>query len=143
MAVLATKKKQDTAFLAIVVVATIGYSLLSLVNHSLFKTYTLDLGIYTNALFDYAHFRLPDCSMFKSRDMLLLCDHFDLYLVLLSPLVYVFGSWTLLVVQIAAMIFGGIGIYKLVGLYTDDHLLPPLAMILILFLIMLSFLFFY
>ena len=129
MAVLATIKKQDTAFLAIVVVATIGYSLLSLVNHSLFKTYTLDLGIYTNALFDYVHFRLPDCSMFKSRDMLLLCDHFDLYLVLLSPLVYVFGSWTLLVVQIAAMIFGGIGIYKLVGLYTDDHLLPPLAMI--------------
>lgn len=129
MTLLATKRKQDTAFWVIVVVATIGYALLSLVNHYLFKTYTLDLGVYTNALYDYAHFRLPDCSMFKARDMLMLCDHFDLYLVLLSPLVYVFGSWTLLIVQIAASILGGIGIYKLVGLYTDDHLLPPLAMI--------------
>ena len=129
MTLLATKRKQDAAFWVIVVVATIGYALLSLVNHYLFKTYTLDLGVYTNALYDYAHFRLPDCSMFKARDMLMLCDHFDLYLVLLSPLVYVFGSWTLLIVQIAAAILGGIGIYKLVGLYTDDRLLPPLAMI--------------
>ena len=129
MTLLATQRKQNVAFWTIVAVATIGYALLSLVNHYLFKTYTLDLGIYTNALYDYAHFRLPDCSMFKARVAPLLCDHFDLYLILFSPLVYIFGSWTLLLVQIAATILGGIGVYKLVGLYTEDRLLPPLAMI--------------
>ena len=126
---LATNKKQNAAFWVIVAVATIGYALLSLVNHYLFKTYTLDMGVYTNALYDYAHFRMPDCSVFKTRDMLLLCDHFDLYLIILSPLVYVFGSWTLLVVQIVATIFGGIGVYRLVSLYTEDRLLPLMAMV--------------
>lgn len=123
------EKRQKVMFLTIVAVATIAYSLLSLVNHYLFKTYTLDLGLYTHALHEYAHFRLPDCSMFKSKVVApLLCDHFDLYLVLLSPLVYVFGSWTLLFVQIAGVVMGGVGVYKLIGLYTDDRWLPLLAM---------------
>jgi len=50
-----------------------------------------------------------------------------LYLLLLSPLVYLFGSYTLLIVQIAAVLFGGWGIYKLIGLYSDDDWMPVLA----------------
>jgi len=48
-------------------------------------------------------------------------------LLLLSPLVYLFGSYTLLIVQIAAVLFGGWGIYKLIGLYSDDDWMPVLA----------------
>ena len=103
------------------------YCLISLVNHYFFKTYALDLGLYTHAMYDYAHFRMPDCSMFKPTDASLLSDHFDLYLPLLSPLVYVFGSYTLLIVQIVAVLLGGWGVCKLIGLYTDDEWMPVLA----------------
>lgn len=109
------------------IVAGMVYVLISLVNHYLFKTYALDLGLYTHALYDYAHFRAADCSMFKPMPQSLLSDHFDLYLMILSPLVYIFGSYTLLIVQIAATLLGGWGVYKLISLYTDDDWLPILA----------------
>ena len=60
------------------IVAGMVYALISLVNHYLFKTYALDLGLYTHALYDYAHFRAADCSMFKPMPQSLLSDHFDL-----------------------------------------------------------------
>lgn len=95
------------------IVAAIIYSLISLVNHYCFRTYTLDLGLYTNALYDYAHFQFNDSRAFKDVSENLLADHFDLYLPLLSPLSYIFGSYTLLIVQILSVLFGAVGIYKL------------------------------
>ena len=65
--------------------------------------------------------------MFDMDYVKVLCDHFDLYLLLLSPLVYVFGSYTLLVIQIASILLGGWGVYKLIGLYTDDEWIPIFA----------------
>ena len=115
------------ALAAVFIVAGVLYALISLVNHHLFKTYALDLGLYTHAIYDYAHFRVADCSLFMDSQASLLSDHFDLYLIILSPLVYVFGSYTLLIVQIAAVLLGGWGIHKLIGLYTDDEWLPLLA----------------
>ena len=76
---------------------------------------------------------MPDLSMFGREPALALSDHFDLYLMLLSPLVYVFGTYTLLIVQIAAVLLGGWGVYKLIGLYTDDDGMPLLAMAAFLF----------
>ena len=112
---------------AVLTAAAVLYALISLVNHYLFKTYALDLGLYTHALYDYAHFRMADCSLFRPQAQNLFSDHFDLYLPLLSPLVYVFGSYTLLLVQIVAALLGGWGVYKLISLYTDDGLIPVLA----------------
>lgn len=122
-----SKRQKNITLAAVFTVAGVLYALISLVNHYLFKTYALDLGLYTHAIYDYAHFRLADCSMFKPMPQNLLSDHFDLYLMLLSPLVYVFGSYTLLIVQIAAVLLGGWGVYKLIGLYTDDDWLPIMA----------------
>ena len=119
--------RNKIALVAVFTIAGVVYCLISLVNHYLFKTYALDLGLYTHAMYEYAHFRMADCSMFKSIQVSLLSDHFDLYLMILSPLVYVFGTYTLLIVQIAAALLGGWGIYKLIGLYTDDDWLPILA----------------
>lgn len=107
--------------------AGVVYCLISLVNHYLFKTYALDLGLYTHFMYEYAHFRRADLFMMDMAPQSALSAHFDLYLILLSPLVYVFGSYTLLVIQIAAVLFGGYGVYKLILLYTDDDLLPLLA----------------
>lgn len=120
-------KRGKVALAAVFTAAGVLYCLISLVNHYLFKTYALDLGLYTHAMYDYTHFRIDDCSMFQAVPRSILSDHFDLYLVILSPLVYVFGSYTLLIVQIAAVLLGGWGIYKLIGLYTDYQLMPILA----------------
>ncbi len=93
-------------------IAALVYSLISFVNHYCFRTYTLDLGAYTNALYDYAHLSFNDSSTFKAVPENLLADHFDLYLPLISPLVYLFGTYTLLVVQLLATLIGAIGIYR-------------------------------
>ena len=120
-------RQGEMVMIAILALAGVFFALISLVNHYLFKTYTLDLGLFTHAMYEYAHFRAADCSMFMDSQASLLSDHFDLYLIILSPLVYVFGSYTLLIVQIAAVLLGGWGVYKLIGLYTGDRLMPLMA----------------
>lgn len=89
------------------------FASISLVNHYNFRTYTLDLGLYTNALYDYARFQFNDSLVFKEIPENLLADHFDLYLPLFSPLSYIFGTYTLLVVQIGAILWGAVGLFKL------------------------------
>ena len=91
------------------------YALLAFVNHYLFKTFALDLGLYTNALYDYGHGQFNDKGVFKPVAENLLSDHFDLYLMLFSPLSWIFKSYTLLVVQCAAVVAGGFGIYFLLN----------------------------
>lgn len=120
--------KNKTAVAAVVVAAGILYALISLVNHYLFKTYALDLGLYSNFMYEYSHFHRADLFMLNKASQSAMSAHFDLWLVILSPLMYVFGSYTLLVIQIAAVLLGGWGVYKLIGLYTDDKLMPVLAM---------------
>ena len=128
-----SKRQKNITLATVFSVAGVVYCLISLVNHYLFKTYALDLGLYTNALYDYAHFRMDDCSMFLRETRSTLSAHFDLYLLILSPLVYLFGSYTLLVVQIAAVLLGGLGIYKLIGLYSEDNHLPLIAVMVFFF----------
>lgn len=88
------------------------YSLISLVNHYCFRTYALDLGLYTNAAYKYAHLQLADSVMIKEFYEPILGGHFDLYLALFSPLTYIFGTYSLLIVQIIALVFGGFGVYR-------------------------------
>lgn len=95
-----------------VLVMGILYSIISIVNHYFFRTYALDLGAYTNALFDYSHFRWNDSTVFKEVGENLLADHFDLYLMIFSPLSLLFGTYTLLIVQIVFVLLGGIGVYQ-------------------------------
>ena len=120
-------KRSKILLATVFVVAAIVYCLISLVNHYLFKTYALDLGLYTHAMYDFVHGRIDDCSMFKDVPQSIFGAHFDLYLFIMSPLVFVFGSYTLLIIQIAAVLLGGWGVYKLIMLYTDNELLPIFA----------------
>lgn len=98
--------------LLILIVFGTLYSLISIVNHYNFRTYALDLGTYTNALYDYIHFQWNDSTVFKSVKENLLADHFDLYLMVFSPLGLIFKNYTLLIVQIFFILLGGLGIYK-------------------------------
>jgi len=112
--------KNRSLFWLILVFALL-FGLISLVNHYNFKTYALDLGAYTKALWDYAHFHWCDSTVFKAVPENMLADHFDLYLVLFSPLVYLFGTYTLLIIQILFLLGGGIGLYKCLKLYTGQE----------------------
>lgn len=89
------------------------HGLVSFPNHHQFRTYALDLGLYTHALWQYAHGSLADCALFLEVDQPLFADHFDLYLPLLSPWVFITGSWTLLIVQWLAVLFGAWGVRRL------------------------------
>jgi uncharacterized membrane protein len=98
------------------------------VNHYYFRTYALDLGLYTNAAFKYAHFQLADCNVIKEFPETLLGGHFDLYLIIFSPLIFLFGTYTLLIVQIFFLISGGVGVYKYFQLIeNNDRGTPILA----------------
>jgi len=105
------------------------FSSISFVNHYNFRTYGWDLGINQNAIFDYAHFRWNDCMIMQPSFTNVLSDHFSLYPILVSPFYWIFGSWTMLVFQISAILFGGLGIYKYVRRLTENETLARIALI--------------
>lgn len=106
------KEKNKLYIIFTIVFFCVIYSLISLVNHYNFRTYTLDLGAYTNALFDYSNLQWNDSTTFKPLKENLLADHFDLYLILFAPLSFIFKTYTLLVIQILSILIGGIGVFK-------------------------------
>ena len=79
------KTKEHWQLIILVILFASLYSFISLVNHYNFRTYALDLGLYTNALYDYLHLQWNDSSVFKEINENLLADHFDLYLIIFSP----------------------------------------------------------
>ena len=95
-----------------VVFFAIVYSLISLVNHYNFRTYAYDLGLMNNAMYDYAHFRFNNCTIIQPELKNYLSEHFELFILLLSPFSYLFGTYTLLIFQIVAILFGGFGVYR-------------------------------
>jgi uncharacterized membrane protein len=98
------------------------YCTISLVNHYLFRTNAHDFGIYNQALYDYAHFRINNNTILEPAFGNLLSDHFELLMMIVSPLYYIFDFYTLLLVQIAAILIGGQGIFKYVQLISNKKL---------------------
>lgn len=88
------------------------YGLVSLVNHYLFRTYALDLGFYTKALYDYRHFQWNYSEIIFEQPTNMLGGHFEPILFLLAPLSFLFGSYTLPLVQMAFLLWGGYGVYQ-------------------------------
>lgn len=117
---LKSKVEKNKYLLLILVFFGIIYSLISFPNHYFFRTYALDLGLYTNALFKYGHFNFADSLMIKNFYESLLGGHFDLYLILLSPLHYLFGTYTLLILQIVFILIGSVGVFTFFKLQEND-----------------------
>jgi uncharacterized membrane protein len=89
------------------------FCLISLVNHYHFRTYGLDLGIYTHGIYSYSHLNWHIFTLgLEGEAFNHLGNHFSPIVALLSPLYYLFGTYTLLIVQIAAILFGGWGVYR-------------------------------
>ena len=105
------------------------FASISFINHYNFRTYGWDLGINQNAIFDYAHFRWNDCMIMQPSFDNVLADHFSLYPILISPLYWLFGSYTMLVFQWAAVLFGGLGVYKFVRFISESKKLATIAVV--------------
>jgi len=116
--------------IGIIVGFSILYSLISLLSHYNLHTNAWDLGIFNKSLYQYAHLELGPNNIRELPN--LLGDHFEFLMVLLAPLYYIFGSYTLLIVQIAAIIIGALGIYRLIQYKTKSNVLSILALIFIL-----------
>ncbi|MGZ4036490.1 MAG: DUF2079 domain-containing protein, partial [Bacteroidia bacterium] len=105
------------------------YSSISLVNHYKFRTFGLDLGIYNNALYDFSHFHSNNYSIMDHMFSNILSDHFSLIPFIVSPLYWIFDSYTMLVFQVFIMLFGAAGIYKIFQLRSAQKFIPELAML--------------
>ena len=108
------------------------YASISLVNHYLFRTYALDLGLVTQAVWEYAHFRPAYSTLLLDSPVTnFLSCHFTLVPLLVSPLYWLFGHWTMLVVQILAVLAGGWGVYVYASARTQSKWLPLVLMLLL------------
>ncbi|MEZ4907679.1 MAG: DUF2079 domain-containing protein [Saprospiraceae bacterium] len=117
------KLSKHRVFLGLVLlIFGIVYSSISLVNHYFLRTYALDLGVFNHSLYSYAHFENPVFTLNVSGvDLNSLGDHFTLITAILAPLYYIFGSYTLLYVQIASILLGGLGVYKYSNLRLKNY----------------------
>ncbi len=105
-------KTHRLAWLITAVYGTI-FCLISLVNHYNFRTFGLDLGIYTHGIYCYSHLQFHNFTMgLEGIEINHLGNHFSPIIALISPLYHLFGTYTLLLVQIAAILFGGWGVYQ-------------------------------
>lgn len=112
----------DQHFLVIVIFFfAIVYSLISIVNHIQLRTYALDLGMFNHALYSFAHFKKAIFTLgIDGKEMPFLGTHFSPIMILYVPLYYIFGSYTLLVIQILVILSGGVVLYKM-SLQHFDH----------------------
>jgi uncharacterized membrane protein len=109
---------------------TFLYSIISLVNHYQFRTEALDLGMINHAIYNFAHFSQNYFLLdINGNEVNYFGDHFSPITILYAPLYYLFGSYTLLIIQIAAIIFGGLGVYKYALLCLNKKHLPLLILI--------------
>lgn len=90
------------------------YALISLVNHYNFRTAALDLGLATQVVGDWAHLRAAQVSLLiDSPPTNFLSVHFSLTPALAVPLYWlVGGAWALLLVQLGAVLLGGLGVWR-------------------------------
>lgn len=96
------------------------YASISLVNHYYFRTNALDLGVFNNAIHGFANFSNPTFTLgVDGKEMPFLATHFSIITIIYAPLYYIFGSYTLLIIQITSILFGGYYIQKYITLHIE------------------------
>ncbi len=102
------------------------YCSISLVNHFLYRTYALDLGMINQAIYSFSHFKMNyfTLNLGDETRCIYFSDHFSPITILLSPFYYLFGSYTMLVIQIIGILFGGLGIYKYASISHSNSKIP-------------------
>lgn len=98
------------------------FSLVSIVNYYYFRVYGWDLGLFNHTIYSYAHFEWDNPTLLQPKYSITntLGDHFSLFPIFISPLYWIFGDLTFLIVQIVAILIGGIGIYRFIFLLSSN-----------------------
>ncbi|MBK8806836.1 MAG: DUF2079 domain-containing protein [Bacteroidales bacterium] len=101
------------------------YVMISFTNHYLLRTYALDLGMFNHALYSFSHFKMNYFTLdLTGAEINYFGDHFSPIIMLLAPFSYLFGSYTLLIIQIASILIGGYGIFKYASLKFPNTYIP-------------------
>ncbi|MDI1354382.1 MAG: DUF2079 domain-containing protein [bacterium] len=105
-----------------------------ILNHYYFRTFAYYYGVYNFAFFDFAHFRIsPIPILFDGSNSTFLQDHFSLLLPVISPFYWLLhaitGTYTLLIVQWLAIVYGGWATYKLIAYKSHNPKMAALAMV--------------
>ena len=122
-------RRKEWLFLLILLIFATFYACISLVNHYHFRTFAYDLSYYNQALYNFSKFRLGTHDLYYANYTHIFGDHFEPMLILISPLRYIFGTMTLLFVQIGGVLFGAWGLYRYVKRRSDLTWLPHIAAI--------------
>jgi uncharacterized membrane protein len=113
--------KQKIFIYIIVALFALVYCSISLVNHYQFRTSAYDLGIYNNMLYSYSHFKLNYTSIQQPVVPHAFADHFEPIFFLFAPFYWLFGSYTLLIIQIVFVLLGGLGAMKYVRIFSQNN----------------------
>ena len=106
------------------------FGAISLVNHYQFRTYALDLGMFNHALYNFSQGNIPVFTLgADGNEMPFLATHFSWLTAILSPLYWLFGSYTLLLVQLSSILFGGYGAYRYAQLKLGKNTGLPLLIL--------------
>ena len=106
------------------------YCSISLVNHYFLRTYALDLGMFNQAIYSFSHLKMNYFTLdITGAEISYFGDHFSPIIIFLSPFYYLFGSYTLLIIQIACILLGGFGVYKYASLNHSQTYIPLLLTI--------------
>lgn len=94
------------------------YLTTGITNHYFYRTHTYDYGVYNYAFWDYSHFQINPCPIYSDTDSKInfLQDHFSLTLFFLIPFYWLLnwltGTYTLIILQVAAIILSGLALSK-------------------------------
>ena len=119
-----------SAWITVIIFGAI-FTSISLVNHYYFRTSAYDLGLFNNSVYDYNHFHQDRPTLLEPGGFFstTLADHFDLLTMVVSPFGFIFGSYALLIIQVIAILAGGIGMYLFIFKVTRKHILAYFSLI--------------
>ncbi len=113
----------DWAGWVLVGIGACGYIVLGWVKHYFLRTYAFDLGVYVQAMWQYAHFKWPVSTI--GDEVALLGNHFGPILVFIAPLFRLFPyGYTLLLVQAVWVAISVLPIYWWTKKHFSDRVLP-------------------
>ena len=107
------------------------FCLISLVNHYQFRTYALDLGMFNHAIYHISQFSHPIFTLdLDGKERHFLATHFSLITYLYYPFFYLFGTYTLLILQIICILSGGLAAYLYAKLkFKSESIIPIIILI--------------
>lgn len=105
--------RQRKQLLLVMLVFLVIYGLISFVNHYNFRTAALDLGMFNQALYAYSRGHTALYTLDPSGTSYpFLSTHFSPITFLYTPVYYLAGTYSLLLIQILSILSGAYGMYK-------------------------------